>query len=174
MSDWEASAKVVSSKVQAFGVLLIAWLVPGAGHLCLGRKKKAALLASIIIVTFFLGVYLDGRLYRFEKGQCPSETLINTLGALAGLGNGILSFLAFAFGFSEGKLEESSFDIGVTFLLSAGLFNILTTIDAYRCAIGYDYDAAEVARRAAKAERKAKKRAKKAKRNKDKHKRAEQ
>ncbi len=164
MKDWEAEAKVVSSKVAAFGVLVLALLVPGAGHFFLGRKKKAVVLATIIILTFFLGVYLHGKLYSFEKGQSGSETLINYIGALAGLGNGILYILAVGFGFANGQIEKRTFEIGVTFLLSAGLFNILAAVDAYRCSIGYDYDAAEAARLEAKKERKARRKAKRSRR----------
>jgi len=160
MKDWEASAKVVSSKVAAFGVLVLALFVPGAGHVFLGRRKKAALLATIVVVTFFLGLYLDGKLYGFERGQSGSETLINYIGALAGLGNGVLYILAVGFGFAAGQIEERTFELGVTFLLSAGLFNILAAVDAYRCSIGYDYDAAEAARLEARKGKKARKKAK--------------
>lgn len=160
MSDWESSAKVVSSKSAALGILVLAWLIPGAGHLVLGRKKKAALLASIVILTFVLGVALQGKLYGFEEGQSGSETLINYLGSLAGLGNGMLYILESILGFAKGDLEHATSEIGIAFLLSAGLFNILTTVDAYRCAIGYDYDAAEAARKKERDEKKARKKAK--------------
>ena len=160
MKDWEASARIVSSKAAATGVFFLALLVPGAGHFFLGRRKKAVLLAAVIVLTFILGVCLDGKLYSFEKGQSGSETLINYIGALAGLGNGILYILGVGLGFADGRIEERTFEIGVTFLLSAGLFNILAAVDAYRCSIGYDYDAAESARLEAREEKKARKRAK--------------
>jgi len=162
MKDWEAaSARVVSNKAAAAGVFLLAILVPGAGHLYLRRRKKALLLASIIIVTFVLGVHLQGKLFTFEKGQSGSETLINSIGSLAGLGSGILYFIAVGFGLAKGQIDQPTFEIGITFLLSAGLFNILAAVDAYRCSIGYDYDAAEAARLQAQKEKKAKKRARK-------------
>ncbi len=160
MKDWEAGARLASSKIAALGVLFLALLIPGAGHLYLRRKKKAIILATIIVVTFFLGIYLDGKLYGFEKGQSGSETLINYIGALAGLGNGILYILAMIFGFANGQIEKRTFELGVTFLLSAGLFNILAAADAYRCSVGYDYDAAEAARLAARSKKKARKKAK--------------
>ena len=160
MKDWEASARVVSSKAAAAGLFFLALLLPGAGHLALGRKKKAVLLAAVIFATFFLGVCLHGKLFAFEQGQSGSETLINYIGALAGLGNGILYILGLGFGFAGGRIEERTFEIGVTFLLSAGLFNILAAVDAYRCSIGYDYDAAEAARFEAIMEKKARRKAK--------------
>ncbi|MBN2208931.1 MAG: hypothetical protein JW759_06520 [Candidatus Coatesbacteria bacterium] len=161
MKDWEASARVVSSKAAATGVFFLALFLPGAGHLALGRKKKAVLLAAVVFATFFLGVCLHGKLFAFEKGQSGSETLINYIGALAGLGNGVLYILGVGFGFADGRIEERTFEIGVTFLLSAGLFNILAAVDAYRCSIGYDYDAAEAARLEARDAKKARKRAEK-------------
>jgi len=157
MSDWEASASVVSSKGKALGVLIVAWLIPGAGHLWLGRRKKALLLGSITILTFILGILMDGKLYQFEAGQSGSESLINSLATLAGLGSGLLYFISLLFGLGKGVIAEPTFEIGIAFLLSAGLFNILTAIDAYRCSIGYDYDAAEEARRLAKQQKKQKK-----------------
>jgi len=160
--DWEAaSARFVSSKAAAAGVFFLAILVPGAGHLYLRRRKKALLLASIIVVTFVLGVHLEGKLFAFEKGQSGSETLINYIGSLAGLGNGILYLVAIGFGLAKGQIDQPTFEIGITFLLSAGLFNILAAVDAYRCSIGYDYDAAEAARLQARGEKKAKRRARK-------------
>ena len=160
MKDWETSARVMSSRAAAMGLFVLALLLPGAGHLALGRKKKAVLLATVIVFTFILGVCLDGKLYSFEKGQSGSETLINYIGALAGLGNGILYILGVGLGFANGHIEERTFEIGVTLLLSAGLFNILAAVDAYRCSIGYDYDAAEAARLEARDAKKARRRAK--------------
>ncbi|MBN1593397.1 MAG: hypothetical protein JW941_09165 [Candidatus Coatesbacteria bacterium] len=165
MKDWEgATARTASSKAGALFVLILGLLVPGGGHIYLGRRKKAAVLATIIIVTFFLGIYLNGRLYGFEQGQSGSETLINYIGALGGLGNGILYILAKASGFGEGNIEDKTFELGVAFLLSSGLFNILAAADAYRCSVGYDYDAAEEARIAEKEKRKSEKKARAAKR----------
>jgi len=161
MADWESHAKVVSTKAEAFWVLFLAWLVPGAGHLWLGRRKKASLLAPIIVVTFLLGIILHGKLYRFEPGLSGSETLINFLTSIGGIGGGLLFFIATGLGAATGDLASPTYEIGVTFLLAAGLLNFLVAFDAYRCAVGYDYDAAEMARRLAKEQRRSK-RAKKA------------
>jgi hypothetical protein len=42
--------------------VLAAWLVPGAGHLTLGRYGRALLFFLVITGSFILGLALNGRL----------------------------------------------------------------------------------------------------------------
>ena len=37
---------------------LLAWLVPGAGHLLLKEKKRAIIIFATIVLTFFTGLYV--------------------------------------------------------------------------------------------------------------------
>jgi hypothetical protein len=50
-------------------VCLAAWLVPGGGHLWLGRRVKGFILLAALIVMFGLGLALQGRLFPFEFSQ---------------------------------------------------------------------------------------------------------
>ena len=48
------------SPIAAFVAAFLAWLVPGAGHLALGRPVRAAILFLVITGTFWTGVGMGG------------------------------------------------------------------------------------------------------------------
>jgi len=67
------------------GGLLLAWLVPGLGHLALGRRGKGILFGTVILATFLAGLLLaEGRnldygrdkLYFIAYGWCGLPTLL--------------------------------------------------------------------------------------------------
>ncbi len=37
---------------------LLAWLVPGAGHLALKEKKRSIIIFATIVLTFCIGLYV--------------------------------------------------------------------------------------------------------------------
>src|SRR5205085_11230593 len=41
----------------------LAWLVPGSGHLVLGRVGRGLLLASVVYLLYFIGLLVGGHLY---------------------------------------------------------------------------------------------------------------
>src|SRR5579863_4709373 len=65
-------------------VLLAGWLIPGAGHLMLGKWVRALLLAAAILTMFTVGVALGGKLYSPNTGE-P----LDILGFLGDLGAGL-------------------------------------------------------------------------------------
>ena len=50
-------------------VCLVSWLVPGAGHLLLGRRQKALVFFAALLAMFAIGLSLEGRLFPFEFSQ---------------------------------------------------------------------------------------------------------
>jgi hypothetical protein len=112
-------------------VCLVAWLVPGAGHLWLRRVQKGFTFLVILPLMFGVGLALQGRIFPFE----PSQPLV-ALAALADLGIGLPYFVAWLLGYGAGSVVAVTYEYGNTFLIVAGLLNVLVVIDAYDVALG--------------------------------------
>jgi len=112
-------------------ISIVAWMLPGAGHLWQGRVQKGVTFVVTLPVMFAFGLWLDGRLFPFE----PSQPLV-ALAAFASLGNGIPFVIAKLLGFGQGVVTAASYEYGNTFLIVAGLLNMLVVLDAYDIALG--------------------------------------
>jgi hypothetical protein len=112
-------------------VVLVSWLVPGAGHLVQGRRQKGVIFLIAIPLMFAIGLALKGRLFPFIL----SEPLVG-LAAIANLGMGIAYFIAKLLGLGQGVVTAASYEYGNTFLIVSGLLNMLTAIDAYDVRLG--------------------------------------
>jgi hypothetical protein len=110
---------------------LSALLFPGLGHLVMGKWIRALLLSASILVLFAMGLQLEGRLFDLDSTQ-P----IMNLPFLANLGIGIPFWLAKNWGYGAGNMQNQSYDYGTTFLIVAGLLNMLVTLNAYDIAEG--------------------------------------
>ncbi|GMU65683.1 MAG: hypothetical protein AMXMBFR36_19570 [Acidobacteriota bacterium] len=113
------------------GLVLLAWLVPAAGHFALGRRGRAAIFALVVAVALLTGLQLEGNLHRVVPGQ-PLSWLF-TLGSM-GLGAPYF-LLRWGLGY-RGVPEAAGFEYGSVFLLSAGLMNLLLVLDVYDLATG--------------------------------------
>lgn len=112
-------------------ICLAAWLVPGAGHLWQGRRQKGLVFLLALPAMFAIGLWLSGRLFPFEL----SQPLV-ALEAFANLGVGIPYLIASALGLGQGVVVAASYEYGNSFLIVAGLLNMLVVIDAYDIALG--------------------------------------
>ena len=112
-------------------VWLIAWLVPGAGHLLLGRLQKGVVFLASITVMFGIGLALNGRLFPFDF----SEPLVG-LAALANLATGAPYFIASALGLGAGVVTSVAYEYGNAFLIVSGLLNMLVALDAFDVRLG--------------------------------------
>ncbi len=110
--------------------VVLAFVVPGAGHLYLGRRARA--IAFFLIVSFMLvlGLALEGKLYTMEPGK-P----LTFLATLASMGAGLPYFIARALG-PFGNVMSMTFEYGTAFALTAGLMNLLLVLDSYDIAEG--------------------------------------
>jgi hypothetical protein len=110
---------------RALTAALLAWAVPGMGHLYLKRRVRAIAFCAIVLVSLATGLALDGNLYRVVPGQPLS--FFATLGCM---GMGLPYFLArWVFGYT-GDLEGPGFEYGSAFILTAGLMNLLLILDS--------------------------------------------
>ena len=112
-------------------VVVLAWLVPGAGHLWQGRRQKGIVFLVALPLMFVVGLMLGGRLFPLEL----SEPLV-FLGAIADRGIGLPFFLARFMDAGAGLVTAVSYEYGNTFLMTAGLLNFLVILDAYDIAAG--------------------------------------
>jgi hypothetical protein len=143
---------MVDSKKVAIACVL-AWLLPGAGHFYLGKRVKGALFLGIILVTFFTGLGLQGRVYLASAGKPLSylATFANVaLGPLDLIGReATYSRILYVFpretdrAMYQDILERTrarilavTHEYGTTFVLTAGLMNILLILDAFDIGIG--------------------------------------
>jgi Family of unknown function (DUF6677) len=112
-------------------ITLISWIVPGAGHLWQGRTQKGLVFLIAIPLMFAVGLWLNGRLFPFEI----SQPLV-ALAAFASLGNGLPYFAAAMLGLGKGVVTAATYEYGNTFVIVAGLLNMLVVLDAYDIALG--------------------------------------
>jgi hypothetical protein len=112
-------------------VCVLAWAVPGAAHVWLGRRQKGAVFLVVLSLMFAIGLMLKGRIFPFEL----SEPLV-ALAAVADLGLGLPWMLAHMMGAGSGLVTATTYEYGNTFLIVAGLLNFLVTLDAFDIAMG--------------------------------------
>lgn len=112
-------------------ICVLAWLVPGAGHLLTGRRAKGLVFLVAIPLMFAIGLWLQGRLFPLEL----SDPLV-FLGAIANRGVGAPYLLAYFLDGGAGTVTAASYEYGNTFLMTAGLLNFLVILDAFDAALG--------------------------------------
>ena len=100
--------------------------MPGAGHMWLGRAQKGVSLLVLLTVMFGFGLWIEGRLFPFEF----ADPLVG-LAALADLGVGLPYFVAKGLGAGVGRAVAATYEYGNTFVIVAGLLNMLAVLDAY-------------------------------------------
>ena len=110
---------------------ILAWLVPGAGHLLAGRRTKGLIFLVMLPLMFAIGLWLQGRLFPLEF----SDPLV-FLGAIANRGIGMPYFLAKFMDAGTGTVIAASYEYGNTFLMTAGLLNFLVILDAVDVVLG--------------------------------------
>lgn len=141
-----------SSRTGAFFSCLLAWLIPGAGHFYLGKRKRALVFFLVIVATFFLGVLNDGRSYLMDR-----EQPLSYLATLTNVATGPLELIsreatyhsvvyvmpadesdpeaARLLGEMRKKVRSVTGEYGTTYVLAAGLMNILLILDAFDISI---------------------------------------
>ena len=131
-----ATSKAVDTTPVRAGVapviaLVAGWLIPGAGHLLLGKWVRAALLALSILCMFGIGIALQGKIYTPNTGD-P----LDMLGFAGDLGSGLLYGLARLLDWGHTTVQIAVADYGSKFIVVAGLLNIVAAVDAHSLASG--------------------------------------
>ena len=109
---------------------VLAWAIPGAGHVYLGRRRLGLIFCVIVLASLAIGVSLDGNLSRVVP-----ERPLSLLATLGTMGVGLAYFLLRFAGYA-GNVVASGFEYGSAFILTAGLMNLLLVLDAWDVARG--------------------------------------
>lgn len=107
--------------------MVLAYLVPGAGHFYLGHRARALVFFAIVVFMFALGLSIDGNLYTLRES---GRALLKMLASLGSMGAGLMYFLARFLG-AHGDVTSMTYEYGTTFTLTAGLMNLLLVLDCY-------------------------------------------
>ena len=120
------SNDVSIAKVATAGAL--SWLLPGAGHIFLGDRKRGAILFIVITATFWTGVAIGGvqstvqpqkhKLWFMGQVCCGAHTLITYFWGRAGNQSG-----------PDPSTSHISEDVAVVYTGIAGMLNILIILD---------------------------------------------
>jgi hypothetical protein len=112
-------------------VLVAGWLIPGLGHLILGKWIRALLLFLSILGMFVIGLAMQGKIYSPSTGD-----ILDMLGFAGQLGLGLLCGLAHAFGWGAASSVNTLADYGTKFIVIGGLLNYIAAVDAHSLANG--------------------------------------
>jgi hypothetical protein len=113
--------------------VLLAWIIPGGGHLLLKRPGRGGLIAACVAAMFLLGLMMRGALFSPMTGDLLT-TVIYVGGFIGNVMAGIFYFLTVWLGYAQPDMAGPVHDYGTKFLVAAGLLNILGMVDAYEIA----------------------------------------
>jgi hypothetical protein len=112
-------------------IAIVAWFVPGLGHLLLRRWQRA--------LSFFVavgGLAVTGCLMRGNVFALHSQEPFGTLGFLADASSGVFYLVAHVLERGGPDVARAMGDYGTRFVAGAGIVNILGICDAYEVARG--------------------------------------
>jgi hypothetical protein len=129
--------------------VLAAWLVPGLGHVLLGRIRRGLVFSFLVLASFGLGLAHDGRIALRDDRQ----PLLSTLQVVANLGVGPADLIARwavyggvpysvprdpfhpsrerLLGLLRERTRSSLSIYGTAYLWTAGLMNLLLLFDVW-------------------------------------------
>ena len=115
---------------------LIAWLLPGLGHILLGRWKRGLIITVAIWAMFVIAILSGGAYYPgfgFKDGA-----LLYLLNIFSKIGNGLGAFISFLLGSNPpiDAAAKATFEYGGRFLEISGLLNFIAIMDAIDIRLG--------------------------------------
>jgi hypothetical protein len=114
-------------------VCVVAWVIPGAGHLLLRRLDKGLVFLLVLPVMFGIGLLLEGTLFPLTP---MSQSLLTTGAALAERCLGLPWLITVVAGAGRGNVVAVSYEYGWVFMVVAGLLNCLVILDAFDIGMG--------------------------------------
>ena len=129
----EVPAKAAAQPVTAMTVLapVVAWIVPGAGHLIQKKWIRGLLLFFSVVLMFVLGIYMEGKIYKPNTGD-----LLDMLGFVGDVGAGGLYIVSRLMDLGTAPIAHATADYGTKFIVISGLLNVMAMVDAYHIAAG--------------------------------------
>src|SRR5579871_6398080 len=102
------------------------WLVPGSGHLLLGKWGKAIGYFIAVAALAIVGLRMRGDV--FTSGG----DAFSMLGFLADLGAGVFYILAHTINAAGPDVSVAAGDYGTRLIATAGVLNLLCVLEAYQ------------------------------------------
>ncbi len=102
---------------------LLAWLVPGLGHVAQGRYAKAAYMGGLVLLTFGLGVWL-GEGASVSSSRFPFHVYGQYWA-------GLPAYLASLLGAEPVGHTVDRLELGLVFTTVAGILNLVVMVDVY-------------------------------------------
>jgi hypothetical protein len=106
--------------------VLLSLLVPGLGHAWAGRRARGAAYFALVGTAFGVGLALGGAL-----GSLPARSFggaLTTVATHAVVGPALAAEVA---GLGRGDAGSPSFEVATTYLIVAGVLNLLLAFDAW-------------------------------------------
>ena len=107
--------------------MVLAYIVPGLGHLYLGKRARGIAFFAVVVLMFVAGLAIDGDLYTLGRS---GGALLRILASLGSMGAGALYFIAAAMG-ARGDMTSMTYEHGTAFTITAGLMNLLLVLDVF-------------------------------------------
>jgi len=114
-------------KSRTWIAMALAYLVPGAGHLYLGRRTRAVAFFCIVVFMFSIGLLVDGDLYTIGRS---AGSMLRLLASLGSMGAGLLYWIC-DFKGVQGDITSITYEHGTAFIITAGLMNLLLVLDVF-------------------------------------------
>jgi hypothetical protein len=113
-----------------YGPLIAGWLLPGGGHFLQRKWVRGALLFAAIGGMFILGVAMQGKLFT------SASQILDLLRLVGELCSGIFYLVARQLGLGADGVQVTTADYGTTFIVVAGLLNVIAAVDAHNLYTG--------------------------------------
>jgi len=146
-SDDAGSAPVSGrpGPVALAGTIVAAWILPGLGHVLLGRVRRGLAFFVLVLGSFTLGIAHDGRLALRD----PQQPILTTLQVVANVGVGPADLAARmavyggpvysvrdrvvsdALEILRDRSRSQASNYGTAYLWTAGLMNLLLLFDVW-------------------------------------------
>ena len=121
---------MATSITRTAATCLIAWLIPGGGHVFLRKWSQGVLFFFIVLALFVLGLAQEGELFGWGPG------LFGFLKFFADISIGLPYLIGKGVGWGIGNVHAYGYEYGNTFLYTSGLLNMLLVVDAFDIAQG--------------------------------------
>ena len=132
MSATDPSPRPSERSGDANVATLLGWIVPGAGHLYLGRQTVAAAGFALVAGLYFLGLKLSGGMgFEFLQDELRgplAPALAPELGFLGGL---VYQIKVFGYGPGQPRPFPDLVHLGVALTAAAGILNLCLTAQAH-------------------------------------------
>lgn len=137
MPEKTPSANGSKAPRAGWGLVILNWALPGVGFIAAGRKARGLTQMAIVLVTFAIGLALQGGvIWPISWTPDSSFNLVNIITFVIQMGAGapaIVSMGAHLAGYQAlgGVPEATYFELGSFYILVAGALNYFATCNLY-------------------------------------------